>query len=162
MRKGIPGAVVTGSILAGTIILIASQSGGVGAGTNPHPDNSEPGHTPVAICHSGNGKHYELIIVDDDSTLLQGHQNHEHDIFVVNPAPNFQCPSDDDSEETTTTAAQTTTTAVVTVETSTTVGETSTTTATTAPVGSDTTTPAKVQAETVTPTTTNPPLPATE
>lgn len=160
MRKGIPGAVVTGSILAGTIILIASQSGGVGAGTNPHPDNSEPGHTPVAICHSGNGKHYELIVVDDDSTLLQGHQNHEHDIFVVNPAPNFECPSD--SEETTTTAAQTTTTAVVTEETSTTVGETSTTTATTTPVGSDTTTPAKVQAETITPTTTNPPLPATE
>jgi hypothetical protein len=33
----------------------------------------------VTICHSGNGKHYETIVVDDDSNQIKGHCNHSFD-----------------------------------------------------------------------------------
>ena len=33
----------------------------------------------VNICHSGNGKHFVTIVVDDDSNQIQGHCNHAFD-----------------------------------------------------------------------------------
>jgi hypothetical protein len=112
----------------------------------------------VAICHSGNGKHYELIVVDDDSTILQGHRHHKFDIFVTNPAPDFQCP--DDEEGTTVPETTVPATTVPVVDTTVPVVETTVPTkadgvvvSNSVPVGSTTTAPAQVKAEA---------LPATE
>ena len=39
-------------------------------------------HTEVTICHSGNGKNYEQITVDDDSIVNNGgHGGHPDDII---------------------------------------------------------------------------------
>lgn len=69
--------------------IIPAPSGGCPKDTNGKPTKTPngKGHTPVTICHSGNGKKYVEITVDDDGAY-SGHINHPYDII---PAPAGGC-----------------------------------------------------------------------
>ena len=60
--------------------------------------NGGEGHTPVVVCHATPSadnqptEAYIRIVVDDDSTKLEGHRAHSKDVIGEPGDEDFQCP----------------------------------------------------------------------
>jgi len=60
--------------------------------------NGGEGHTPVVVCHATPSadnqptEAYVRIVVDDDSTKLEGHRAHSKDVIGEPGDEDFQCP----------------------------------------------------------------------